>query len=94
MLQVLPSRLDQIFLPLESDFTRVAENAGKRVPKVLSVTLNVQDRTSADKAVKEVDTAFGQVDILVNNAGYLEEFMAVADSTHLRRCLTFVVRLT
>lgn len=61
---------------------------------MLSVTLNVQDRTSLDKAVKEVDTAFGQVDILVNNAVYLEEFMPVADSTHLRRCLTFVVRLT
>ena len=40
-------------------------------------TLDVTDRESVDRAVKEVTEAFGRIDVLVNNAGITRDNLAI-----------------
>lgn len=53
---------------LEQEIQKVARDAGKKEPKVLSVKLDVLDRASIEDAAKEVEKELGRLDILVNNA--------------------------
>ena len=59
---------------------RAASEAGKPVPKIVSVKLDVADEASVDEAVAKISSAFGRLDILINNAGYLEKRARIADS--------------
>ena len=65
---------------LEQEILTAAEKAGKPAPRVLALTVDVQDLASVEAAAKEIEKEFGRLDILVNNAGYLESFTPVKDS--------------
>ncbi|KAL9630786.1 MAG: hypothetical protein Q9164_006242 [Protoblastenia rupestris] len=65
---------------LEKEIQDAATRAGKALPKVLSIKLDVEDRASIENAAKEIESHFGKLDILINNAGYLESFTPIADS--------------
>ena len=65
---------------LGKEIQEVAKTAGKALPKVLAIELDVSDRSSVESAAKEVETQFGRLDILINNAGYLEPAVPIMDS--------------
>ena len=65
---------------LTKDIEAAAVSAGRSVPQVLPVKLDVTDEQSVEKAAAEVEKEFGKLEILVNNAGILGEFGMVADS--------------
>ncbi|KAI9815996.1 MAG: hypothetical protein M1827_001988 [Pycnora praestabilis] len=65
---------------LEEEMKKAATSAGKKVPKILALSLDVLDLKSIEAAVAEFEKAFGRLDILINNAGYLEIFTPIADS--------------
>ncbi|VUC32885.1 unnamed protein product [Clonostachys rosea] len=54
--------------------------AGKPIPKVVPVTLDVTDEESVSAAAKTISGSFPRLDILVNNAGYLEYRSKIKDS--------------
>lgn len=65
---------------LEQEIQDAAKKAGKMVPRILAVKLDVADRASVEIAAKEVEKSFGRLDILVNNAGYLEKAVPIIES--------------
>lgn len=66
---------------LPQDLAHAAKEAGRPLPKIITVTLDVSDRASVEAAAKEVERDFdGRLDILVNNAGVFEEVAKVGDS--------------
>lgn len=67
------------FASLESEIAAAAKGAGKKVPKVLKIKLDVNSYADVESAVKETEKEFGKLDILINNAGYLSEFVTIVD---------------
>ena len=65
---------------LESAIKKSADSVGKQCPKVLCITMDVQDRAGIEDAAEKVRATFGRLDILINNAGVLEEPVPIADS--------------
>jgi NAD(P)-dependent dehydrogenase (short-subunit alcohol dehydrogenase family) len=65
---------------LESEILAAAKSAGKPVPKILALKLDVESHESVKDAAKAVQEEFGRLDILINNAGYLEPAVLVGES--------------
>ena len=63
------------------EMKQAAQTAGRTIPHIFPVKLDVLDRESVEAAASQVAEAFGgKVDILINNAGYLDKFGLLADS--------------
>jgi NAD(P)-dependent dehydrogenase (short-subunit alcohol dehydrogenase family) len=69
------SSLSSLLPELES----AAVTAGKPIPKILLLELDVEDHKSVENAAREVEKGFGKVNILINNAGYLSEFKSMGE---------------
>ncbi|KAL8804731.1 MAG: hypothetical protein Q9182_002423 [Xanthomendoza sp. 2 TL-2023] len=67
-------------LGVEKDIHAGATHAGKKTPKVLTVTLDVSNRQSVEAAAKAVQECCESIDVLVNNAGYLSKFQTITES--------------
>ncbi|KAK5159448.1 hypothetical protein LTS14_002590 [Recurvomyces mirabilis] len=65
---------------LKPEIETAAKNAGRSVPQIVVLKLDVADYDSAAAAAKEVEQTFGRLDILINNAGFLEPFKRLLDS--------------
>ncbi|KAI1501008.1 hypothetical protein F5X99DRAFT_384138 [Biscogniauxia marginata] len=66
---------------LEHEIKQAASNAGRQVPKVVSIKLDVVSEDSVKAAAETITTDFGGVlDVLICNAGYLKNWLPVADS--------------
>ena len=65
---------------LERELQEAAAAAGKPLPTVLRIKLDVTSRESIGDAASEVEKEFGKLDILVNNAGVVGNILPVADS--------------
>lgn len=65
---------------VEKEVEKAAAEAGKKVPSILKIKLDVSSRQSVEEAAKKVQETFGSLDVLVNNAGYLEKFIPMVDS--------------
>lgn len=61
------SPLDKV----EKEIQEAAKRAGRAMPKVLAVKLDVTNKESVAEAAKETEKSFGHVDILVNNSGFM-----------------------
>ena len=64
----------------EKDITDAAQKAGRKAPKVLSLTLDVSNEESVRSVAEKITGAFGRLDILINNAGYLPGWKPIAES--------------
>jgi NAD(P)-dependent dehydrogenase (short-subunit alcohol dehydrogenase family) len=60
--------------------TTAAQDAGKVLPQLLMIEMEVLDMGSVSNAVKTVEENFPKLDILINNAGYLGSFVSILDS--------------
>lgn len=65
---------------IEEDIQEAASSAGKPVPQVLQIKLDVTSPESIDDAVFAIEKEFGRLDMLINNAGILGQHALVADS--------------
>ncbi|KAK5126414.1 hypothetical protein LTR85_010650 [Meristemomyces frigidus] len=65
---------------LQGEIEETAKKAGRKVPKILALRLDVADNANVEQAAKETEAAFGRLDILINNAGYLEPFVKMTES--------------
>ena len=65
---------------LEQEMHEAATSAGKPLPQIKSICLDILDAQSIERAAKETADAFGRLDILINNAGVMEEFKPTLDS--------------
>ncbi len=52
------------------DVSKIQDLAAGHEETILTLPLDVRDKTAVDRAVKEAEAKFGQIDVLVNNAGY------------------------
>jgi NAD(P)-dependent dehydrogenase (short-subunit alcohol dehydrogenase family) len=68
------------FESLETEIQSAAKAAGKKVPKLLKIKLDVTSYKDVQAAAKETEEEFGKVDILINNAGYLSNFEPIGES--------------
>jgi NADP-dependent 3-hydroxy acid dehydrogenase YdfG len=57
-----------------------AKEAGKAIPKILEIEMDVKDESSISAAAIKVESEFGKLDILYNNAGYLSQFLPIMSS--------------
>ncbi|TVY18568.1 Short chain dehydrogenase citE [Lachnellula arida] len=65
---------------VEQDIISAAQRAGKAIPRVLKLKLDVTNWADVESAAKETEREFGRLDILVNNAGFLSAFKPIVDS--------------
>ncbi|EKV12482.1 2,4-dienoyl-CoA reductase, putative [Penicillium digitatum] len=65
---------------LAPSLSEAASAAGKPVPQIVVVPLDVTDEKSVTAAAATVNEAFPRLDILINNAGYLEKRAKIAES--------------
>ncbi|KAF7523841.1 hypothetical protein PCG10_006369 [Penicillium crustosum] len=65
---------------LAASISEAASEAGKPVPQIVVVPLDVTEEKSVAAAAATVNEAFPRLDILINNAGYLEKRAKIADS--------------
>ena len=65
---------------IERQMHETATAAGKKVPHIKTLFLDVLDLQSIERAAEETTKAFGRLDILINNAGAMEEFKPTIDS--------------
>ncbi|KAJ5417850.1 uncharacterized protein N7487_001400 [Penicillium crustosum] len=65
---------------LAASISEAASEAGKPVPQIVVVPLDVTEEKSVTAAAATVNEAFPRLDILINNAGYLEKRAKIADS--------------
>ncbi|KAI0603156.1 hypothetical protein F4775DRAFT_532352 [Biscogniauxia sp. FL1348] len=66
---------------LEQEIKQVASKMGRKVPKVVSMKLDVTVDDNVKAAAEMVTKEFGGVlDVLIANAGYLEQWIPLADS--------------
>jgi hypothetical protein len=56
----------------ESDVKKAAQNAGRPLPEVLQLKLDVTNPTSVSDAAAQVKRAVGRLDVIVNNAGLVD----------------------
>lgn len=54
--------------------------AGRPMPTVLPIILDVSNRKSVSDAGVAIEREFGHLDILINNAGYLSDFVRLLES--------------
>ncbi|CAK7199124.1 hypothetical protein SEUCBS139899_001796 [Sporothrix eucalyptigena] len=78
---------------LPEKLAAAAKAAGKPVPQVLAVPLDVTDEASVAATAEAVKKTFPRVDILVNNAGYLEKRSKIGDSDPAEWWSTFTVNV-
>jgi NAD(P)-dependent dehydrogenase (short-subunit alcohol dehydrogenase family) len=72
------SDLDEV----KKEIEEAASSAGREIPNVVTVSIDVQKSESVQKAVEKITPHFqGRIDILVSNAGYMETWMPIADAT-------------
>ncbi|TVY71570.1 Short chain dehydrogenase citE [Lachnellula suecica] len=64
---------------VEQDLIAAAQAAGKAVPQILKLKLDVTNWDDVQNAAKETEKEFGRLDILINNAGYLAAFVPIID---------------
>ena len=60
-----------------------AKEAGKAVPNIAAVELDVTNTTSVDAAVENIEKSFRRLDILINNAGWLERSVPIHSSIQI-----------
>ena len=65
--------------PTESEIFAAARSAGKAVPRVLKLQVDITNLKSVEAAARQTEEAFGKLDILVNNAGFLEKLGSIVD---------------
>ncbi|KAI1488061.1 hypothetical protein F5X96DRAFT_108242 [Biscogniauxia mediterranea] len=66
---------------VEQEIKQVASKMGRKIPKVVSMKLDVTVDDSVKAAAEVVTKEFdGVLDVLVANAGYLDEWVPLADS--------------
>ena len=70
------SSLDEI----KKEVEEAAKGAGRALPKVLALKLDVTNRESVAQSAKEVESAFGRCDILINNSGYMEKQVRIMEA--------------
>ena len=56
----------------EEAVKKAAQDAGRSLPQVLKITLDVTSPASVAQAAAEVETSAGRLDVLVNNAGFID----------------------
>lgn len=64
---------------LERQMHDAATATGKPSPRIKSISLDILDAQSIERAAQETSDAFGKLDILINNAGVMEEFKPTLD---------------
>lgn len=64
----------------EKEALSSAKAAGRAVPKILTLNLDVSSQQSVEEAASKVQEQFSSVDILINNAGYLEPWDPIPES--------------
>ena len=67
------------FAAVEKDIISAAQAAGKKVPRILKIKVDVTNWADVEHASKETEKEFGRLDILINNAGYLSSFIPIVD---------------
>ncbi|KGO72159.1 Short-chain dehydrogenase/reductase SDR [Penicillium italicum] len=65
---------------LAASISEAASAAGKPVPQIVVVSLDVTEEESVAAAAATINEAFPRLDILINNAGCLERRATIADS--------------
>ncbi len=65
---------------LEREMHEAATSAGKPIPHIKSIHLDILDSQSVERAAQITSDSFGRLDILINNAGAMEEFKSTLDS--------------
>ncbi|KAI0075108.1 NAD-P-binding protein [Panus rudis PR-1116 ss-1] len=65
---------------LETEVKEAAKAAGRPIPKVVSVQLDVTDIKSVEAAIQTIQRELGGLDILINNAGHLETWRPIHES--------------
>ena len=65
---------------LEREMQEAAIAAGKPVPHIESIHLDILDLQSVERAAQITSDAFGRLDVLINNAGAMEVFESTLDS--------------
>jgi NAD(P)-dependent dehydrogenase (short-subunit alcohol dehydrogenase family) len=70
-----------------------AKEAGRPVPEVLTLELDVSDQASVEAAARRVEQQHKSLDVLVNNAGYLEPWDSVAESDPARWWMSWQVNV-
>ena len=65
---------------LEREMHEAAIAAGKPVPHIESIHLDILDLQSVERAAQITSDAFGRLDVLINNAGAMEVFESTLDS--------------
>jgi NADP-dependent 3-hydroxy acid dehydrogenase YdfG len=70
-----------------------AQSAGKRLPQLLSLQMEVLDVGSVNNAAKVVEESFPKLDILINNAGYLGAFDCILDSDPVNYWLNYEINV-
>ncbi|KAF2437191.1 putative oxidoreductase [Tothia fuscella] len=69
--------------PLESVEKQVlsaAKDAGRDVPEVVCLTVDVSNKESVASAAQQLKGSWKSLDVLINNAGYLETWLPIAQS--------------
>ena len=64
---------------VEKEVLEAAAKAGRDVPRILKINLDVGDLQSVEKAAATVFEQFGRLDILINNAAIIERFLPVQE---------------
>lgn len=65
---------------VEKDILETAIEAGRSLPKVVCLKVDITDAASVESALETVASEFGSLDILVNNAGYGSRYVPVTES--------------
>ncbi|TVY32264.1 Short chain dehydrogenase, partial [Lachnellula occidentalis] len=65
---------------VEQDIISAAQGAGRPIPRVLKLKLDVTNWGDVEKAAEETERVFGRLDILINNAGFLSAFGPIVDN--------------
>jgi NAD(P)-dependent dehydrogenase (short-subunit alcohol dehydrogenase family) len=60
-----------------------AKEAGKAVPTIAAVELDVTNTTSVDAAVEKIENSFRRLDILINNTRWLELSIPIHSSIQI-----------
>jgi NAD(P)-dependent dehydrogenase (short-subunit alcohol dehydrogenase family) len=81
------------FGTLENDILSAAKAAGKALPKVLKLQMDVMSYESVEAGAKTLEKEFGKLDILINNAGYLGPFEPIADGDNLEWWRNYEINL-
>ncbi|KAI3322647.1 hypothetical protein HD806DRAFT_498916 [Xylariaceae sp. AK1471] len=76
-----------------AEIKKAAEDAGRHVPDIIALTMDVTDSASVKKAAHEVEARFGRLDVLVANAGFLARYDKILDGDEDEWWTSFNVNL-